>query len=246
MAVSINNVYQKVLAIANKEQRGYITPQEFNLFANQAQMEIFEQYFYDLNQFSRAPGNDTIYADMITLLNEKIDHFEKYRTAVDMSNGSGVGILPDYYRMGKVFYYDTNDKYVEIEKVNQNKIHHIQNSPLIKPSETRPVYVRFSSAGDNESNRERRIQIYPTTITSRVQCNYIAKPTTVKWTFTVVNNSALFNSSAADKQDFELHESEEQTLVNKILQLAGVSIKDYNLAQAAARQEVKEIQQEKA
>jgi hypothetical protein len=53
MAVSINTVYQKVLAIANKEQRGYITPQEFNLFANQAQMDIFEQYFYDINQFGR-------------------------------------------------------------------------------------------------------------------------------------------------------------------------------------------------
>ena len=52
MAVSIDTVYQRVLAIANKEQRGYITPQEFNLFANQAQMDIFEQYFYDLNQFS--------------------------------------------------------------------------------------------------------------------------------------------------------------------------------------------------
>ena len=50
MAVSIDKVYQKVLAFANKEQRGYITPQEFNLFADQAQMEIFEQYFYDINQ----------------------------------------------------------------------------------------------------------------------------------------------------------------------------------------------------
>ena len=42
MAVSVDTVYQRVLAILNKEQRGYITPQEFNLFANQAQMEIFE------------------------------------------------------------------------------------------------------------------------------------------------------------------------------------------------------------
>ena len=40
MAISIDKVYQKVLAFANKEQRGYITPQEFNLFADQAQMEI--------------------------------------------------------------------------------------------------------------------------------------------------------------------------------------------------------------
>ena len=48
--VRVDDVYQKVLALANKEQRGYITPQEFNLFANQAQMDIFEQYFYDVNQ----------------------------------------------------------------------------------------------------------------------------------------------------------------------------------------------------
>ena len=37
MAVSIDSVYQKVLVLANKEQRGYITPQEFNLFADKAQ-----------------------------------------------------------------------------------------------------------------------------------------------------------------------------------------------------------------
>ena len=66
--VNIDTVYQRVLALANKEQRGYITPQEFNLFANQAQMDIFEQYFYDLNQFRRLPGNDTIYADMVDIL----------------------------------------------------------------------------------------------------------------------------------------------------------------------------------
>ena len=245
MAISINNVYQKVLAIANKEQRGYITPQEFNLFANQAQMDIFEQYFYDLNQFSRVSGNDTAHADMITLLNEKIDHFEKYRAAVDMSNGSGVGILPDYYRIGQVFYYDTNDKYVEIEKINQNDIHHIQNSPLTKPSLTRPVYVRFSTAGDNQSNRERRIQIYPTSITSRVQCNFIAKPATVKWTYTVVVGKALYNASATDLQDFELHASEENNLILKILALAGVSIKDPSVYQIAAQEDNKNIQQEK-
>ena len=49
MAIDINRIYQKVLAIANKEQRGYITPQEFNLLANKAQLEIFENYFYKIN-----------------------------------------------------------------------------------------------------------------------------------------------------------------------------------------------------
>ena len=64
MAISIDTVYQKVLALANKEQRGYISPQDFNLFADQAQMEIFEQYFYDLNTARKSQGNDAVYADI--------------------------------------------------------------------------------------------------------------------------------------------------------------------------------------
>ena len=76
MSVSIDTVYQRVLGILNKEQRGYVTPQEFNLFANQAQMDLFEQYFYDINQFGRLHGNDTEYSDMLDTLNKKISAFE--------------------------------------------------------------------------------------------------------------------------------------------------------------------------
>ena len=68
MAVNINTVYQRVLAIINKEQRGFVSPVEFNLFANQVQMDIFEQYFYDLNQFLRIPGNETRHADPVDIL----------------------------------------------------------------------------------------------------------------------------------------------------------------------------------
>ena len=72
MAINVNTIYQRVLAIANKEQRGYVTPQEYNVFANAAQADIFEQYFYDLNQFMRRPGNDTRFADSIDNIEEKI------------------------------------------------------------------------------------------------------------------------------------------------------------------------------
>ena len=43
--ILIDTVYQKVLTFANKEQRGYMTPQEFNNIGNQVQLEIFEKYF---------------------------------------------------------------------------------------------------------------------------------------------------------------------------------------------------------
>ena len=52
MAVSVDTVYQKVLAFANKEQRGYITPQEFNLYANQAQMDILSFIIDTISEYS--------------------------------------------------------------------------------------------------------------------------------------------------------------------------------------------------
>ena len=110
MAVNIDTVYQKVLAIANKEQRGYITPQEFNLFANQAQMDVFEQYFYDINQFSRVPGNDTEYSDMLNVLNEKITSFETSGSCPkNLAEFSAyptfkLPLVTDFYRLGTVRY----------------------------------------------------------------------------------------------------------------------------------------------
>ena len=70
--INIDTVYQTVQALANKEQRGYVTPQEFNLFVNQAQHDIFEQYFYDLNAFrtQRPQGHEL--GDSVTNLMEKI------------------------------------------------------------------------------------------------------------------------------------------------------------------------------
>ena len=85
--VIIDTVYQRVLALANKEQRGYITPQEFNLFANQAQLEILDQYFSDINQFSRIPRNDTEYSDMLSVIQEKLSELEVRVTNVGVTGG---------------------------------------------------------------------------------------------------------------------------------------------------------------
>ena len=232
MSVNVNTVYQRVLAITNKEQRGYITPQEFNYLANQAQLDIFEQYFYDLNQFSRIQGNDSTYSGMVSILQEKIDVFEKFRQNVTMSSG-GVGTLPSHYRMGEL-YYNNSGSYVEVEKLQQNELHHYINSPLTTPSVSLPIYVNTSASA---------IQVYPTTITSGVTCNYIARPATVKWAYTVVFEQAMYNSN--NSVNFELHESEETELVIKILSLAGVMLKDPNMYQIASAEDQKSLQQEK-
>jgi|11BtaG_2_1085332.scaffolds.fasta_scaffold23511_2 hypothetical protein len=152
MAVSIDTVYQRVLSVANKEQRGYVTPQEFNLFANQAQMDIFEQYFYDLNQFSRLKGNNNEYADMVTILEEKINIFKKLNQPVTIINQFGDGTLPsNIYRLGTLSRLALTN--VEgsvqaiIELVTEDDIIRFNRSPLAKPTIKRPIYTRTSSTG---------------------------------------------------------------------------------------------------
>jgi len=81
MAVNVDTVYRTVLLILNKEQRGYMTPDEFNKVSAQVQLEIFNEYFEDLNQKLRLPGNNSEYADRTNNIQEKISIFEELGTA---------------------------------------------------------------------------------------------------------------------------------------------------------------------
>ena len=74
----INAVRNTVLAVLNKNNYGYISPQDFNLYAKQAQMEIFEEYFSSYNKSinaenSRVSGTD--YADIRKTIAEVMEGF---------------------------------------------------------------------------------------------------------------------------------------------------------------------------
>lgn len=78
MAINVNTVYQTVLSILNKEQRGYMTPDEFNKTATQVQLEIFEGYFNDLNQQLRVPQTNVEYADRQNSVDECLAIFKQF------------------------------------------------------------------------------------------------------------------------------------------------------------------------
>ena len=120
----------------------------------------------------------------------------------------------------------------EIEKENNNEWNTMQSTPLAKHTFNRPVYV----------NRQDGLNLYPSSI-GTIDLSYIKRPATVQWGYVVINDKALYNDNIS--VDFELHSSEESELVNKILLLAGVAIKQQELAQTAAGMETSKQQQEK-
>ena len=244
MAISIDTVYQRVLVLSNKEQRGYITPQEFNLLANQAQMDIFEQYFYDLNQFMRVAGNDTSHANMVNILEEKIGIFEDSQsvTRFDTDEPNEVFVynltaaIPRLYRISNVRVY-RHWQWRMVEKVSRKEMFQNQLGSLTRPSSTRPTYTLDQPGVDLLLRLQHDAD-------ESITIDYIKRPVQVNWGFTMVNDVAMYDGGATTV-DFELHDSEETDLVYKILALAGITIKDQVLYGIAEKEEVKGIQQEK-
>ena len=76
-----------------------------------------------------------------------------------------------------------------------------------------------------------------------MSCEVVSTPSEASWGYVVVNEKALYNSNTA--VDFELHESEEDTLVMQILELAGITLNKPGIVQIAANKQATEMELQK-
>ena len=233
--VNVDTVYQRVLALANKEQRGYITPQEFNLFANQAQMETFEQYFYDVNQYGRGPGNSTEYSDMVDILEEKISLFKKQQILIPINLSAKTYNIPSScYRLGTLSYRGS-----EVEQIDSKELLYIASSPLTAPTRARPIYTRYENSTGVDM-----LELFPKNLPGgTIVATYVKEPEKVYWGYNVVGSNALHDAS--ESKNFELHRSEEHALVVKILALAGITLNKPGLVQMGQQMDQIKEQKEK-
>lgn len=251
MAVNVNTVYRTVLSIINKEQRGYMTPQEFNTVAAQVQLEIFEQYFDDLNQQLRVTQSDYEYSDRVVEIDQKMSIFKTTGLCTFVSAGAGgyfvlptvdlYGVTSTPYRLGTLAYTNVYGKQIgPLEELQKYEFYYIQNSRLTASTTLNPTFFR-------ESNR---IVVAPA-VAGSIIANYIRKPLDPIWGFTVgTRGQYIYNANAyspgnpiavpptpaTGSRNFELHESEQTRLIIKILVYAGIIIKDPQIVQAAAQQ----------
>jgi hypothetical protein len=248
MAINVDTVYKTVLLILNKEQRGYMTPPEFNRIGTQVQLDIFDQYFEDLNQQLRVPQSDADYADRQIAIDEKISLFKtegncvyssnKFNLPIVDSDGNTVlnsGVEPSsanqvvFYKLGTLIYSPPSGFPTEIQRLQRNDFYNIEKSPITASTKAFPTYLY-------ESNK---IIVRPTTIISDVTTSFIRKPRNVVWNYSVGSLGQYVYDSSASTQ-FELSSTEQTNVILKILLYAGIVIRDPQIVQAAAR----EIQQE--
>jgi hypothetical protein len=245
MAISVDKVYRKVLAILNKESRGFLTPDEFNRIGSQVQLDLLDKAFHDYN---RAVSRETVgrgaqgYGDIPKKIQDRIDPF--YTTSA-ITLTSGVGALPtvtvdDYTRSNvyNIVRVTTDDNSslntTEIDRVEKSKLSYLLSSPVTAPSTTFPIYY---ITGEN-------INVNPNTLSS-ISMDYISIPSDPVWNSTADSNGAL-TYTATGSTDFTLHSSSEVDLVLGILRYTGVIIKDPSVIQAIGQETATKVQQENA
>lgn len=245
----INSVRNTVMFLLNKDNRGYVSPSEFDYFAKQAQLEIFESYF---SNYSKAVALQNTrkkalnYGDTVQHIQNKIDKF--YASAAltynDQSSPS-LGEEQDYFSLPSNLYKLINVTYGGgfgtettmgggriLQPVAPHKFDMIVNSNLTQPTVTYPIYVR---SADN-------IYVRPLSIQSAVQANYIRKPEDPHWGYNTISSDPVYNADSS--VDFEISEEEEAELVIKICKYAGLSIREADIVQITAQQEQLEYTKE--
>lgn len=226
----INQVYTTVLSILNKDNRGYVSPMEFNTYAELSQMVIFEELFHKYAK-SLAKQNARMYhsefSDIPKHIREVFDVFTSEADLfLDTLNQEYSYTVTDFYKGIKVELLPISGTLdyagrTEVEEVSKLEINRILNNNLVSPSSEYPVYIRLSN----------KYKIFPYNPSVKVICTYIRKPKTPKWTYVQAGNSPLFNPSASDYQDFELPLQFFSDLVIKILGYCGVEIREADVVQ---------------
>lgn len=320
----INSVRQSVLSVLNKNNYGYLSPADFNLFAKQAQLDIFESYFYQYNnQINKenARQSGTGIANLSKSIEESMDLFSVTRGLNIDATAAGQYLMPsatttgsDYYYVNKVLVYkgivtsgttdgsdaagnllidsgetfttesifagdivgvetatqgvqyvtvvsvdsdnqitvtgtvlnaagfsytifSANTQQNEAEKVTHSKITMLNNSIYTAPTLEYPAYT----------SEETSMQVFPSAnmTAGRVVAQYFRYPKDPNWTYiTLTGGEPVFNQTASDFQDFEVPLDDENNLTMKILQYAGITIREPEVFGFATGEETKEQQQE--
>jgi len=266
--VNVNTVYTTVLQILNKEQRGYVTPQEFNNLAQQVQLEIFESYFPDGTQLNRQnqnnTQNNTEFFNIFKNQNEKIFPFIKdlaffydalttqpmwnYLVAGSATSGSiqesqiyWMGEILSKYNSSLVGNTDPQASSFGGEYITQ-LVTRADYNKITRSKLTAPTEkfpIAFASTKTVNPLLEVGLTISPQP--SSVSVNCIVAPPPPIWAFTQTPGTGQYIYSPARSNSFSLVYQEQTNIIMGILKYAGVIINDPTIIDLAS-QEVAQVQ----
>ncbi len=230
---SVLTVYNALKSLANKDQRGFITPAIFNNFAGPAQLAVFNKLFGSEMTAGNVVRSRQMSGDRETAklknLREDLSLLVKESTITqtnatqDFTKPTDIGRFISMKTFGS-FVLDTTTS-VPIDVIyDPAKVEYILRSKLSLPTETKPI----ASVSD-------RIAVYPLSI-KRIKVLYYKIPQSLLSTdgsrsssspvyaYTTAGSLEVFNTT--NSRDFELPDQYIPELVIEIAKMVGVNLRD--------------------
>ena len=230
--MTINDVYSAVKFFANKEQRGFVKPSEFNTLAKQAQMELINEKLDKIRKYKSAEKTGTNYRGSTEDPKDFLAELGRLSKSVNLAYDSSLDAFSypvDMLHLQFLTHITTTnsiDSLNTIQIVEDDNINYILRSNLSAPSTLYPVAVRTSKG----------FEVFPTTIQANVKAKYYKEPSSPRWGYQASGTDYIYNSNLSTQ--FELPESCHNDIIIKILKYIGVSLRDAELSSYAVQTEI--------
>lgn len=242
MAISTNFIRNSVLFIMNKSNLGYVAPMDYDIFCNLAQRDIYENLFFQYNQMlnrenKRLTGSE--YANLKGNIQEQIDYYAAYSSPGEFvfnpSDETWSFTNSNLYRTENLsLVEDTTKKKVDVELVSKRQLNVMINSDMTAPSLMFPVYEKIGT----------KFKLAPLVPSGYfLELFYLRTPLSPKWSFNLINGNPIYNPSASDLQDVDLHSSLLIPFLSKVLMYCGVSLREEQIQQYVNSEEAKDFQE---
>lgn len=238
---SVNVVYNALKDLANKDERGFVTPAVFNSFAAVAQTTVFNNIFSELTVAKnlRLRGIDVQrHLSRLKQLEEDLSVFSKTAT---LTQANGIFAKPDdlaraiSLRTSGAYVFNTSTSTPIDIIYDEEKLEYILQSNLSAPSDTAPVAFLSDV-----------IEVFPTSV-KKIKIRYYKQPEGLspasgartaaapRFGYTVVSGKEVY--SAANSVDFELPDHYIPKLIMELGKMIGINLRDEAVMAYGAQQQ---------
>lgn len=219
--ISVQSVYDAVKNLANKDQKGFVSPLVFNDFARIAQLNIFNEIFEDIyngKRLRRMNADGSAHLSAVTRSKSDLSAFtKKEELSKNITTGLFTKPLDFSYVVSCSLAGARGRAKTNVHLLyDEHKVNQLLSSNLSAPTRDYPVALISED-----------IEVFPTSV-SRIVLTYIRTPKVPSYQVNAVdidNNSVeLFNETAS--QNFELPKHYEQELIAEIAKMIGVNLRD--------------------
>tara|TARA_B100002049_G_scaffold114813_1_gene84814 strand:+ start:772 stop:1500 length:729 start_codon:yes stop_codon:yes gene_type:complete len=238
----INRIFNTVRFITNNPLQGNVTPFEFNLALHNRMLEIYEEYFVELNRFLNRENRGLItnhgFAGISEKMKEKIAYFltrEDIDVDVDSTEPEfpiATIDLPENHRYTDYVVNKKNRRPFDLA-LSRSHFDTLERFKHTRPTSIYPVYFPEG----------RTLLILPTSL-EKVTVHYLRNPKKPNWTFNDISGTEMYNPADPAFQDVDMHPSEENELTIRVLKSFGVNLKENELVEIANSEEMQDFQKD--